>query len=709
MKMMMYAALCGVAALWPAVMPARGVAEPPARAGVTTVAPIVVEADEITVREIVERTMSGERSKLVGHQTVTYTLALRAVASWSSKRVVNEDVYRVYEDATGYSRRVFLAARSQRYVLRDGEWVFDKPEDPEQPDYRIREEDVDAYTRLPFYFEEVDDFEFEILDRTLDNDRVIFHVSFRPKSPFSKMPRGEMYVDSRGYRVIHEIYQFNDNPMPMLIKGLNRASVQWEPLPDGEWVPKQFRAEIDLRGGLFGLMPEELAVVALLENFSFDEDYDERLFGKRDGAKKRPSATAVPDQPAVSARDTTTFLTSGEIPETLRRLWVEDDSLYTPLARYDARDFVTETVATHDSLGLSGLPDDGIARDGSSWTAGLSPAVGQWEYDRVEGLVLGGEVMLGQRDTTRTRMTFFGGYATGPEAFRYRAALRVPVPGTGRSTHLSLSAGEYAAPFGSNRPALNSVRAFIGGADDRDYLIRRRGMATLGYARGDVLQAVAGLAVSRERSATLHEDFSLFGDMGQPNPAVDEGTEHAAVLSLGYAPFASVALRLALRSAGGALGGDVRYHRTDLGADVRHFFGRHEVRGTIAAVITGDDPPLQRRADIGGLSTVRGYPRRHHVGNHSLATRVEYRIPYDPLAATRLPVLRDTHLQFIPWTDAARVGEGDSQDWIASAGLGLQMYLGPFGKAANLRFDAAFPIDDASVHPSLYLWFEGMW
>jgi len=70
--------------------------------------------------------MSGERSKLVGHQTVTYTLALRAVASWSSKRVVNEDVYRVYEDATGYARRVVLGARSQCSGSRAGDGGFER-------------------------------------------------------------------------------------------------------------------------------------------------------------------------------------------------------------------------------------------------------------------------------------------------------------------------------------------------------------------------------------------------------------------------------------------------------------------------------------------------------------------------------------------------------------------------------------------------------
>ena len=88
--------------------------------------------------------------------------------------------------------------------------------------------------------------------------------------------------------------------------------------------------------------------------------------------------------------------------------------------------------------------------------------------------------------------------------------------------------------------------------------------------------------------------------------------------------------------------------------------GRQEFEATVKGVSTFDDAPFQKLADVGGLSTVRGYDRRTHVGNHSFAARLEYWIPYDVFAATKIPLLEDSQVQFIPWADAGRVGTGAS-------------------------------------------------
>jgi hypothetical protein len=74
-----------------------------------------------------------------------------------------------------------------------------------------------------------------------------------------------------------------------------------------------------------------------------------------------------------------------------------------------------------------------------------------------------------------------------------------------------------------------------------------------------------------------------------------------------------------------------------------------------------------------------------------------------------IPLLRSASIQFIPWADAARVGGGDSQDWIRSVGLGLQHYLFPIDGADNLRLDFAFPLDDDTEDWVVYLWFVAQW
>ena len=55
-------------------------------------------------------------------------------------------------------------------------------------------------------------------------------------------------------------------------------------------------------------------------------------------------------------------------------------------------------------------------------------------------------------------------------------------------------------------------------------------------------------------------------------------------------------------------------------------------------------------------------------------------------------MIRDLRLQLVPWADAGRVWEGNRDTWIYSAGAGIQRYLGPFGRGAYLRLDAALPL-----------------
>jgi hemolysin activation/secretion protein len=249
----------------------------------------------------------------------------------------------------------------------------------------------------------------------------------------------------------------------------------------------------------------------------------------------------------------------------------------------------------------------------------------------------------------------------------------------------------------------------VGGADEQDYMHRLGGSARVVVVPMNGLSLDVGYAAARERSAFTDADFSLFGDMGKSNPPVDEGDDQALVAGIRVDAPNWLSVELAQRVAGGSMGGDFRYNRTDMTIHAHGFpIGRQELDLTLKGVTTGDNPPLQRLADVGGLSTVRGYDRRTHVGNHSFAARLEYLVPYDLLKYTHIPLLDDSKIQFVPWGDAARVGEGDTQDWISSAGIGLQRYLWPIEEAANLRLDFAFPFDNDAEDMVVYLWFNAL-
>ncbi len=659
------------------------------------VEPIIVEGKVFTVREVVQRAMKGERTKLAGHRDATYRITTHVAIVWPEKKTVETEVYQVYGDSTGYMRRVLVAAQSEQFKKKDGVWVFDETKEPDS-EYRIRDYETSRFTSIPIYLQNDEEFDFALLGRTLEADRVIFHVGFQPKSDFSEMPRGEIWIDSSGFRVIHEIYDFNANPMPMIIKGVRRVSLQWTRLAGGEWVPKQLAGELDIRR-LKWLAPSSVSFSQIWEDFRFDPGYEERLLGESDRASVMGAMPIAPNADSTISADA---------PQLLAHLQQEDDAAYTPEVRITKTAFMDSTSARYDSLGVAGL--SGVALYGSDFVFGFNPDLASWDYNRVEGLVLGGEFTYGRADE-RTRLAVFGGYATAPEEFRYRVAFRSTLPRTNRKASLVASFRDRVEPFGSNRPALNSLRAFVGGADDQDYLHRLGGSARIVVVPSDAVRFDAGFEGVREQTRATDEDFSLFGDMGQPNPLIDQGDEYAVIAGVQVSAPQWLTVQLAQRIAGGSLGGDFRYNRTDITIQARGYVvGRQEFEATLAGVTTGDAPPFQQLADVGGLSTVRGYERRTHVGNHSFAARLEYLVPYDMFSFTHIPWLESSRIQMVSWADAGRVGEGDSQDWIRSVGIGLQRYLWPIDNAANLRLDFAFPFDNPTSDFAVYLWFVAL-
>ncbi len=411
----------------------------------------------------------------------------------------------------------------------------------------------------------------------------------------------------------------------------------------------------------------------------------------RGGAEPLPEAPAAADSAARG--------------DYLRRLQGADRAFYPPEALDLRRDLADSGLAALDSLGFRSFVKENRRRGrGGGVEFGLAGRL--MGYNRVEGGVAG----VGARFPAGIpggRLEVEGAYATASERFRHLEILTTPLTPYRGGPYLELGFSDHVVPYGSNRPAANGLRAFLGSADAQDYLERRGGSARLGWDRSPAGAVSLGYEAARELSVAAHTGFGVFGPealMGG-NAAVDEGIERAAVLrwSAGSILDGRWAASAGHRVAGGGLGGAFTYTRAEASVSLRRYLPlNHEGVLDLGAVRTGGAPPVQALADVGGLSTVRGWDRRARVGRESLHGRLEILVPYDVLARMRAPLLRDLHLQFVPWADAGRVwsprpayrgapAAGD-EGWITSAGLGLQYYLGPFGEVSYLRFDAAAPL-----------------
>ena len=240
-----------------------------------------VRREKLTLREIIERSIEGERTKLAGRRSMTYTAQVRVVSTWKKKKEIEEVVLRTYAEADGFERTVELGQRTQR-LRRDGDtWIADDPDDDEPGFVQVDSGESREFEQIPFFFEDLDRYRFELVDRIVEREHVIFRVAFEPRSEFDALPSGTLYIDTNRYRVVHEEFDFSRNPFPLLLRDITRVSRQWTELPGGEWVFTKIRGEVTLRADPFGMIPERVIFSVERDEFAFDVDYDAREFGAR--------------------------------------------------------------------------------------------------------------------------------------------------------------------------------------------------------------------------------------------------------------------------------------------------------------------------------------------------------------------------------------------------------------------------------------------
>jgi hypothetical protein len=195
-----------------------------------------------------------------------------------------EGVYLVYEENRGLRKSVELATRETRFKREDENWVLDEDqEDDDAVEMEVSAERGGDLSRLPFFLEDQEDYTFELLDRFLEEDHVIFKIGFEPRSSFKPLPSGTVYVDTDAFRIVHEEFRFEgQNPLPMIVGDIKRISRHWRQLATGEWVTWKIYAEVDLQGSWTKVIPKSIGFALLLEDYRFNQGYDEHRFGPRE-------------------------------------------------------------------------------------------------------------------------------------------------------------------------------------------------------------------------------------------------------------------------------------------------------------------------------------------------------------------------------------------------------------------------------------------
>ncbi len=266
----------------------------------------------------------------------------------------------------------------------------------------------------------------------------------------------------------------------------------------------------------------------------------------------------------------------------------------------------------------------------------------------------------------------------------------------------------------------------LAGADEQDYFERHGWVATVSRGLGPGLTAAVTYWNERQSPRSAENVFTIGSKSAasELNYPATEGRLRAIGIRLeryrreGHRFWGVIRFE----SAGGGLGGDMEYDQITAGLHgVSILPWDDELLLSLGTTVTSGDDAIseQALADIGGRSSLRGYPRLAFGGTHAIGLRAEYITARDLLAMTRLPFADRLHVQLIPfadlgatWTpaDVTSLNLDDfpgGSDWKWGAGIGIRRGVG-FGELlSHVRLDVAWRLDRGGASPVAYFVLEG--
>ena len=280
-------------------------------------------------------------------------------------------------------------------------------------------------------------------------------------------------------------------------------------------------------------------------------------------------------------------------------------------------------------------------------------------YNRVEGFFLG----VSPPEVKVANFEPFGYVGYGFESYKWRYEI-----GLKRSwfwmNRLELGTAYYDLTDTMDRWIVsgleNTLAALLFREDFMDYF-HRKGWRI--YAKQNISETyLFGLEYRADRYETMKNrtDWSIFGGdkKFRPNPPVEEGKMRSILATvevdlMGYRQ--GWIFKGAYEKAGDPFEGDFDFHRLCLkGKRYQRTFGNQQAVIHLMAGLhkstAPDTLPEQRRFDLGGIESLRGYRFKEFTGDRMILGNVYYLFGGDLLGRTDIPVVRT--LQLILFTDS---------------------------------------------------------
>ncbi len=214
---------------------------------------IRVAAPRLRVSEVVRRVSETMRRQELSLESYVVTQINKATLYQDKNdRTPDADrdeviqARRISRDASQEVRSVRLYSRRREY--RDGEMKEEKLE--EETEQEWQQEMAEETMAMPFDLLSEGRYRYEILERTLIGDHLVFRIGFEPTNRFETALEGEVWIDYSDFTIRRmEGRLAGPSPLPIFINSVPRFMMRMAKLGD-RWFPEEFQVEIELNGAM---------------------------------------------------------------------------------------------------------------------------------------------------------------------------------------------------------------------------------------------------------------------------------------------------------------------------------------------------------------------------------------------------------------------------------------------------------------------------
>lgn len=686
---------------------------------------VVVSAPKISVDEVIQEITRRIKRDDYLMASYEYTALITQVLRDQPEGVDGD--YKIEEFALRhhYSRELGdqvakLWERSRKF--EDGQQVEDEVDEEISAEFLPMQDGM--IEEMPFSSTGGHRYHYEILDRQLVGNNLIYKISFRPRVKFEALPSGTIWVDYSNWVVRKFEARMTDAvPYPIFLESVPVYRMSQERF--GEfWFPTEVFMKIKLRKIPLLPIPDNVEVRVSLQDVVINGE-------------------------ALSPEDTAPGVGGSEISEDdiAGGFWLSEKASNDSLSTYwkqMSHDWkselspeaipVTLNMAKIDSLtgaGASRLLD---LRQGNLWV--VKPQyLKAPSYNRTQGVVARVGLSLEKQGPHNPGLDLSAGYAFANQRSVFTGELALPLvrsrwklddaPYDDREylgavyevLSLKFSGGKDSSLFaGDNRRHTRSATSFFYGSDPNHYYEERglEGQLAWRLSRNLVLSAGGGL--TEHRAWEQQTSWNVLGRSLGPdgNLAADNLDD---VFASASASWNSGPLQLAglmkwhdFQNAP-ALNGKstMREFRVSGQLDMLDGLGTQWLLKGSHSGFDGT-APVQWKSWLGDYGTLRGYNAGELTGDADFHASLDARFGFDLFQAAKIPVLKNWRFQPIGFVDWGRTwdvgpgaigpekpGEGSRGSRMdVGFGFGKRFDVPGLGEFKNIRIYAAHPVAGGS-------------